>query len=117
MEAAVKAAIPSIVAAVKDACIHAIRSEMNPTLLINQSKQDDLDQNIRRENLRIAGLPERREGEETEEVLINKLCTLAKEVVVEMPPEGISSCYRLGKKRFRRKGPTVIRAVHHQENA
>ena len=92
-----KAAIPSIVAAVKDACIQAIRGEMNPTLLINQYKQDDLDQNMRRENLRITGLPEGGEGEETEEVLINKMCTLAKEVEVEMPPECISSCYRIGK--------------------
>ena len=63
-------------AAVKDACIQAIRDEMNPTLLINQYKQDDLDQNMRRENLRITGLPEGGEGEETEEVLINKMCIL-----------------------------------------
>ena len=95
VEAAVKATTPSIVAAVKDACIQAIRGEMNPTLLINQYKQDDLDQNMRRENLSITGLPEGGEGEGTEEVLINKICTLAKEVGVEMPPECIRARWRV----------------------
>ena len=57
VEAAVKATTPSIVAAVKDACIQAIRGEMNPTLLINQYKQDDLDQNMRGRTLVLLAFP------------------------------------------------------------
>ena len=64
VEAAVKAAIPSIVAAVKDACIKAVKEEINPTLLITQYKQDELDQQLRRENIRITGFPEGEEGED-----------------------------------------------------
>ena len=98
VEAAMKAALPSIVAAVKDACIQAIKKEINPTLLITQYKQDSLDQQMRRENLRVTGLPEGGEEEETEKGLTKQVCTLAKEMGVEISPECISSCHRIGRK-------------------
>ena len=55
VEAAVKAAIPAIVKAVKDVCLTAVKEEINSHLLRMQYHMDDKEQYTRRENLRISG--------------------------------------------------------------
>ena len=52
---------------------------------------------MKRENLRLSGLPENEE--ETEDVLIQKVCGVAREVGVELQLADFSSCHRLGKPR------------------
>lgn len=112
VEAAVNAAIPAIIQAVKEVCLTAVKEEMNPHLLRLQYKADELEQNARRENLRISGIPES-EGEtrETEDQLANKVCEVAAKCGVNLEAREISSCHRLGKKAEGRVRQTVVRFV------
>ena len=71
-----KAAIPAIVQAVKEACVLSVKEQINPHLLRTQFRLDELEQKTRMENLRISGLPEP-QGEESEEALSGKVCKLA----------------------------------------
>ena len=97
VQAAVKAALPAIMQAVRDACMESMKEVINPYLLRTQFKQDELQQEMKRENLRLSGLPENEE--ETEDVLIQKVCGVAREVGVELQLADFSSCHRLGKPR------------------
>ena len=108
VEAAVKAAIPAIVQAVKDVCMTAMRQELNPHLLKMQFKTDELDQSSRRDNLRITGLPEAADEEE-EEDLIQKVCNVAEQAGVHLQEHDISSCQRLGKKSENKVRQTLVR--------
>ena len=97
VEAAVKAAIPAIVQAVKNVCLTAVKEEINPHLLRIQYRNNDVEQQTRRENLRISGLPES-EGEETEGQLIAKVRSVAEKAGVEINDSDVSTCHRLGRK-------------------
>ena len=108
VEAAVKAAIPAIVKAVKDVCLTAVKEEINPHLLRMQYHMDDKEQYTRRENLRISGLPES-EGEESEEELIGKLCSVADKAGVKVEASDISTCHRLGRKVEGKVRQTIVR--------
>ena len=92
VQTAVQAAIPAVIQAVKDACL--MKEDVNPHLLRAQFKHDELDQNMRRENLRITGLPESQE--ESEEALIGAVVKVAKEAGVELAVGDLDTCHRLG---------------------
>ena len=109
VDAAIKAALPQIINAVKEACFSTIKANLNPHLLRIQFKQDEMQQEMRRDNLRLTGLPESQE-EETEDQLINSVKAVAKEAGVDIRSEDISACHRLGKKREGGKSrQTVVR--------
>lgn len=100
VEAAIKTAIPAIVQAVRDAFMVNVKESVNPVILRSQFRMDEMEQETKRENLRISGLAENgeeEEGEESEDDLIRKVIGLAKAVDVEIQPSDISSCYRIGK--------------------
>ena len=76
---------------------------------------------MRRENLRIIGLTEGQVGQveteenagESEEALMGKVCQLAEEVGVNITPDDISTCYRVGKPRVGGGGArqTIVRLI------
>ena len=94
---AVKAALPTIIQAVREACLSRFKEAVNPHLLRLQFKQDEIMQEQRRDNLRLTGLEENEE--ESEDALAERVCKVAREVGVDIQPTDISSCHRLGKKR------------------
>ena len=94
VKAAVEAAIPSIILAVKEAFLVTVKEEVNPLLLHSQFVHDQLDQNMRKENLRLAGVAEA--GDESKEVLAGKILQVAKEAGVELSPNDIDTCHRIG---------------------
>ena len=97
VDTALKAALPQIVQVVKEACLNTIKEAINPHLLRIQFQQDEIQQELRRDNLRFTGISEAEE--ETEEQLIESVAKVAREVGVEIRPEDISSCHRFGKRR------------------
>lgn len=121
VETAVKAAIPAIVRAVREACVASVKEDINPHLLRSQFERDEVDQQMRRENLRIIGLTEGQVGQaeteenagESEEALMGKVCQLAEEVGVNITPDDISTCYRVGKPRVGGGGArqTIVRLI------
>ena len=107
VDAALKAALPQIVQVVKEACLSTVKEAINPHLLRIQFQQDEIQQELKRDNLRFSGIPET-EGE-TEDQLAEKVAKVAKEVGVELHSKDISSCHRLGKKRERGHRQAVVR--------
>ena len=87
---------------VKEACLNTIKEAINPHLLLIHFQQDEIQQELRRDNLRLTGIPEAEE--ETEEQLAESVAEVAREVGVEIRPEDISSCHRLGKSSSRQAG-------------
>ncbi|XP_030855069.1 fibropellin-1-like [Strongylocentrotus purpuratus] len=110
VEAAVKAAVPAIVQAVKEVCLRSFKEVVNPHLLHLQFRQDAIEQAGRKDNLRISGLAEE-EKEETEEILIEKICKVAGETGMQLAESDISACHRLGRKVAGKKRDTVVRFV------
>ena len=108
MEFFFKAALPQIVQVVKEACLNTIKEAINPNLLRIQFQQDEIQQELKRDNLRPTGIPEAEE--ETEEQLAESVAKVAREVGVEIRLEDISSCHRFGKRRDRgRSRQAVVR--------
>ena len=108
VKAAIEAAVPAIVKAVKDVCLSAMKEEINPHLLRLQYKTDQLDQQGRRDNLRISGLAEEKTDEESEEMLASKVCKVAVQAGIELKGADISSCHRLGKKSGDKSRQTFV---------
>ena len=94
VKAAVEAAIPAIIKAVKEVILETVRREVNPLLLQSQFANDQLDQNIRKENLRFAGIPEVAGQSEAE--LVGEVIKIAKEAGVELSQNDVDTCHRLG---------------------
>ena len=78
VQAAISAAMPSIVKAVTEACVATLRERVDPLFLHTQFKVDEVDQATRMQNLRITGIEE--EDNELEEALCNKVCKVAEAV-------------------------------------
>ena len=83
---------------------------VNPHLLHLQFRQDAIEQAGRKDNLRISGLAEE-ERDETEEILIEKICKVAGETGMQLAESDISACHRLGRKVAGKKRDTVVRFV------
>ena len=124
VRAAVEAAIPAIITAVKNVCLSAVKEEVNPHLLRLQYKQDELAQQLRRDNLRIAGVKEeeetneeseqsekKEEKEESEEMLQSKVIQCAAKVGVTIKKEDLSTCYRVGRKSEGKVRQILVRLV------
>ena len=94
VQAAVTAAMPSIVKAVTEACVASLRERVDPLFLHTQFKIDEVDQATRMQNLRITGIEE--EDNESEEALCNKVCKVAEAVGAPIRQDDIS-CVRVGK--------------------
>ncbi|KAL7403100.1 hypothetical protein ABVT39_024495 [Epinephelus coioides] len=107
-----QAAVPAIVKAVqKQLDLSVDKMKVNNNILECKYKEDELEQYSRKENIRINGMEEQ-SGEESEDQLVEKVCSLAAAPGSDMKEEDISMAHRLGGvKKQGRMRPVIVRFV------
>lgn len=104
----------AVSAAVKDVVDKLVRSsdEAQKYCLLNRYENDRLEQYMRRDNVRIAGLSE--EEDENEEILQVKTIELAADMGVTVEPGDISTVHRVGRPGDRSR-TVVVRFCHRKK--
>ncbi|KAK7921879.1 hypothetical protein WMY93_008781 [Mugilogobius chulae] len=114
----IKAAVPAIVKAVQKQLLASNdSSRAHRNILLSRYKEDELEQYSRKENVRIHGIQEEN-MEETEEILVEKVCKLAAEAGTNIRESDISAVHRLGgaKKQCKTR-PVIVRFVSRRKKA
>ncbi|KAK7909612.1 hypothetical protein WMY93_014296 [Mugilogobius chulae] len=109
----IKAAVPAIVKAVQKQLLSTVDSNrLNRNILESRFKEDELEQYSRKENVRISGIDEEPNGDEPEDLLVEKVCKLAAAAGANIKEHDISTAHRLGGSRKQGKTrPVIIRFV------
>ncbi|KAK7879125.1 hypothetical protein WMY93_034095 [Mugilogobius chulae] len=114
----IKAAVPAIVKAVQKQLLASNdSSRAHRNILLSRYKEDELEQYSRKENVRIHGIQEEN-MEETEEILVEKVCKLAAEAGTNIRESDISAVHRLGgAKKQGKTRPVIVRFVSRRKKA
>lgn len=107
----------AVASAVKEITKEVMRhnNKLQRTFLTNKYDTDKLEEYMRRDNVRLTGIDEDEDEDET--ILETKVINVAAEIGVELGPRDISIAHRLGKPETGKVRPIIVRLCHRKKKS